>query len=252
MIQLSTNPEIINKTINYSDLGYSEDDDNNADSYDQVSLKVRKELEKSIHDAVIGEVNEWDLAKVGSPKFDAGINLVMDIIKKHGKVVVWGLFVDTLKKITRVLNENGINAKIIFGGTPRDEREDIIHTFKKETGEIQVLVSNPNTLGESVSLHNIVHDAVYFEYNYNLTFMLQSRDRIHRLGLKENQSTRYYYLMTTSDREMYNFIDQKIYDRLAEKEERMKEAIDGEILIPEFVDNEIEEMKEIIKSERRF
>lgn len=252
MIQLSTNPEIINKTINYSDLGYSEDDDNNADSYDQVSLKVRKELEKSIHDAVIGEVNEWDLAKVGSPKFDAGINLVMDTIKKHGKVVVWGLFVDTLKKITRVLNENGINAKIIFGGTPRDEREDIIHTFKKETGEIQVLVSNPNTLGESVSLHNIVHDAVYFEYNYNLTFMLQSRDRIHRLGLKDNQSTRYYYLMTTSDREMYNFIDQKIYDRLAEKEKRMKEAIDGEILIPEFVDNEIEEMKEIIKSERRF
>ncbi|MEG7841784.1 SNF2-related protein [Bacillus mobilis] len=252
MIQLSTNPEIVNQAINYSDLGFSEDDSMDNDSYDQVSVKVRKELEKSIHQAAIGEVSDWDLATVDSPKFKAGIELVVDIVKKHGKVVVWGLFVNTLKKITRVLNERGIKTKVIYGGTPRGERDDIIHTFKENTDEIQVLVSNPNTLGESVSLHNIVHDAVYFEYNYNLTFMLQSRDRIHRLGLPENQSTRYYYLMTVSDEEIYNFIDQKIYEKLAEKEGRMRESIDGDYLVPEFVDDEIEEMKRIIESERRF
>lgn len=252
MIQLSTNPEIINQAINYSDLGFSEFDSDYQDSYDQISKKVRKELEDSIHAAAIGEVSEWNLANVNSPKFDAGIKLVIDIVKKHGKVVVWGLFVNTLNKITNVLNENGINAKVIYGATPRDEREDIINTFKENTNEIQVLVSNPNTLGESVSLHTIAHDAVYFEYNYNLTFMLQSRDRIHRLGLQKSQSTRYYYLMTISDKEIYNFIDKKIYDKLAEKEERMKEAIDGDYLVPEFVDDEIEEMKRIIESERMF
>ncbi|AZB41517.1 helicase SNF2 [Bacillus sp. FJAT-42376] len=252
MIQLSTNPEIINQAISYSDLGFSEFDSADNDSYDQVSAKVRKELENSIHAAVIGEVSEWDLANISSPKFDAGIKLVIDIVKKHGKVVVWGLFVDTLNKITCKLNEHGINAKVIYGATPRDEREDIINTFKQDTDEIQVLVSNPNTLGESVSLHTIAHDAVYFEYNYNLTFMLQSRDRIHRLGLADSQRTRYYYLMTVSDRELYNFIDQKIYDKLADKEKTMKEAIDGDYLLPEFVDNEIEEMKRIIESERMF
>lgn len=46
MIQLSTNPEIVNQAINYSDLGFSEDDSMDNDSYDQVSVKVRKELEK--------------------------------------------------------------------------------------------------------------------------------------------------------------------------------------------------------------
>ena len=30
--------------------------------------------------------------------------------------------------------------------------------------------------------------------------MLQSRDRIHRLGLNNNQYTRYYYLMSEGDR----------------------------------------------------
>lgn len=252
MIQLSTNPELVNQTINYSDLGFSEDDTIDNDSYDQISIKARKELEASIQDSIIDEVAKWDLAKVESPKFNAGIQLVIDIVKKHGKVVVWGLFVNTLKKITDVLNQQGINTKLIYGGTTRQEREDIIHTFKEDTNEIQVLVSNPNTLGESVSLHTIVHDAVYFEYNYNLTFMLQSRDRIHRLGLQHDQYTRYHYLMTVTDMEMFNFIDQKIYDRLSEKEDRMKKAIDGGYLTPEFEDDEIEEMKKIINSERHY
>ena len=76
----------------------------------------------------------------------------------------------------------------------KEDRVDMINNFRN--GNAQVLISNPNTLGESISLHQTVHDAIYFEYNFNLTFMLQSRDRIHRLGLNNNQYTRYYYLMS--------------------------------------------------------
>lgn len=250
MIQLSTNPELMNKAINYKDLGLNEEYLDSEDN--QINSDIKKELEESIKDTLIDDVKEWDLSKVVSPKFDKGIQLVIEIVKKHKKVVVWGLFVDTLNKITNTLVDYGIAAKVIYGGTDKDERDRIINIFKKDTDEIQVLVSNPNTLGESVSLHTIAHDAVYFEYNFNLTFMLQSRDRIHRLGLSENQSTRYYYLMTDSNQSYFNFIDRKIYDRLLEKEVRMKSAIDSDILIPEFMDDEIEKMKQIIESERPF
>ena len=58
--------------------------------------------------------------------------------------------------------------------------------------------------------------------------------------------------MTVSDMEIYNFIDEKIYNKLIEKEARMREAIDGEYLVPEFSDDEVYEMKQIIESERRF
>lgn len=252
MIQLSTNPKLVDQTIDYRDLGFSEEDEMDDDSYDQVSASVKNALAKSIHDATVADVSDWDLSKVPSPKFEAGIRLVEKIVRTRGKVVVWGLFVETLEKIVDTLNSRGIATKLIYGGTDRVERDSIIDTFREETDEVQVLVSNPNTLGESVSLHDIAHDAVYFEYNYNLTFMLQSRDRIHRLGLKPDQHTRYYYLMTKSDREFYNFIDEKIYSRLKEKEDRMKKAIDGDFLIPEFSDDEIEVMKEIIDKERKF
>ena len=100
-------------------------------------------------------------------------------------------------------------------------------------------------------MHKQVHNAVYFEYNYNLTYMLQSRDRIHRLGLKEGEKTRYWYLMTTSEREYHNFIDKKIYMRIKDKEKMMLETIDKGILEPSYSDKELDEMAEIINSESR-
>lgn len=83
------------------------------------------------------------------------------------------------------------------------------------------MILNPQILGKSVSLHREVHDALYFEYNFNLTFILQSRYRIHKLGLEDNQYTRYYYLQTKSepaDSGDAGYIDEKIYSKLKKKE----------------------------------
>ncbi|WP_252898791.1 helicase-related protein [Secundilactobacillus odoratitofui] len=101
----------------------------------------------------------------------------------------------------------------MYGGTNKLSRVELIDDFRD--GDVQVLISNPQTLGESISLHQTVHDAVYFEYDFNLTHMLQSRDRIHRLGLPSNQYTRYYYLQTKKAKKMSSdrpgYIDEKKY-----------------------------------------
>ncbi len=250
LLQLSTNPKLLSKSISYADLGFSDIDIPGKDSYDQVSSEVANKIKNEIRKSQAKNYRDINLNEVKSPKFDKGIELVKKLVSKHKRVIVWGIFVDTLEKITDSLRNSGVNAELIYGSTPIDERADILSEFKKESSNIQVLVSNPNTLGESVSLHKYVHDAVYFEYNYNLTFMLQSRDRIHRLGLKKTDETNYYYLMTVSDKENRNFIDKKVYDRLNEKEKRMKDIIDSNILEPEFSDDVFEEMKTIIDEER--
>ncbi len=87
-------------------------------------------------------------------------------------------------------------------------------------------------MAESVSLHNICHDAIYFEYSYNLVHLLQSKDRIHRLGLPDGQYTQYYFLeeqYVTNDGEPFS-LDEKIYDRLREKEQIMLDAIENNVL----------------------
>ena len=154
------------------------------------------------------------------------------------------MFVGTMKKIHEELENNRIKSNLIYGATPKESRVELINSFRD--GDVQVLISNPATLGESISLHQTVHDAVYFEYNFNVTFMLQSRDRIHRLGLPENQYTRYYYVMTEGDKAHGSFIDKLVYNRLKEKESVMLNAIDGNILLPEVTDDYLDDIKGII------
>ena len=187
-----------------------------------------------------------------SPKFTRGIELVTKLVSEGKKVLVWGIFVNTIKKIQASLEKEGISVNLVYGGTPKEERVQLIDDFRD--GDVQVLVSNPQTLGESISLHQTVHDAVYFEYDFNLTYMLQSRDRIHRLGLKDNQYTRYYYLQTDSESSMSSrpgYIDRKIYERIKEKEQIMYTAIDDNTLLVEYNEDEITEAIKIIDEERR-
>ena len=103
--------------------------------------------------------------------------------------------------------------------------DEILDDFR--AGRFRVLVTNPQTLAESVSLHSVCHDAVYFEYSYNLVHLLQSKDRIHRLGLPDDQKTRYYFMREKFMRDGRELsLDAVIYDRLKEKEQTMLDAVD--------------------------
>lgn len=237
LLQASTNPSLLLDKLEYQEYGFLHDELN----LNQFNSLTDEEREFSR----INAYKQLNLDSIPSPKFETGIELIMDLVNEDKKVIVWGMFVKTMHKIKRKLENNGVSVHLIYGGTPKEERVNLINEFRD--GEVEVLISNPNTLGESISLHQTVHDAVYFEYNFNLTFMLQSRDRIHRLGLEENQYTRYYYIMTEGDRAHGGFIDRSVYNRLKEKEQVMLEAIDGDILVPEVPDSYLDDVKKVIK-----
>lgn len=176
-------------------------------------------------------------------KFEKGISLVNKLVNEGKQVLVWGIFVDTLKKIEERLKTNEISCDIICGETDSENRKDIINKFK--SGDIKVLITNPHTLAESVSLHKNCHDAVYFEYSFNLTHMLQSKDRINRLGLKEDEYTQYYYMELNNNDIYNNSIDEKTYKRLKEKEKIMIESIENTTLARIDFDD-IEDIRKIL------
>jgi len=253
LIQASTNPELVNFAIDYDELMTFDDDETKSERISGISQNEFIELlggdNKSTQNNLYQNLNADTMI---SPKFAKGIKLVTKLVSEGKKVLVWGIFVNTIKKIQAALEKEGIAVNLVYGGTPKEERVQLIDDFRD--GDVQVLVSNPQTLGESISLHQTVHDAVYFEYDFNLTYMLQSRDRIHRLGLEDNQYTRYYYLQTESEDYMSNrpgYIDDKIYKRIKEKEQIMYEAIDDNTLSVEYSEDEITEAIKIIEEERR-
>lgn len=219
LIQASTNPELLLKSIDFIEM-YGED---YMEDWDELQSETVSFSEDDVN--IIRKVRE-------TSKFQKAMKLVDKLHEENKQSIVWCMFVNTIDKVYRELSAKGIKAAVIYGSTPQKERDNIIGRFK--SNEIDVLITNPHTLAESVSLHKTCHDAIYLEYSFNLTHMLQSRDRIHRLGLPEGQYTQYYYFMLETESEhQRNTIDEKIYLRLKEKEQRMIEAIEGDVLSPE-------------------
>ena len=172
-----------------------------------------------------------------SSKLVACERLVADIVAQGRPVLVWCIFVRSIMNLHRDLSAMGIPTEVICGSTPQDERREILDDFR--AGRFKVLVTNPQTLAESVSLHSVCHDAVYFEYSYNLVHLLQSKDRIHRLGLPDEQKTRYYFMLEKFMRDGRELsLDAVIYNRLKEKEQTMLDAIDRGCLEGGYLDDE--------------
>ena len=225
LMQASTNPKLLLKKLDISDFNnifLDEEDDiekeylNNENIYE--NIEVDEVTESDIMD-LIYSINK-------TTKFESGIDLISKLNQENKQVLVWGIFIDTLEKIKTELEERNIKCDIIDGKVTYKQRENIINKFK--CGDINVLIANPNTLAESVSLHHCCHDAIYFEYSFNLTHMIQSKDRINRLGLESSQYTQYYYLMLiNNENDKFNSIDEKTYFRLKEKERMMIDAIEG-------------------------
>lgn len=142
------------------------------------------------------------------------------------KCVVWCLFVDSINLITKILQKEGYKAQAIHGNVTQDERDRIIDKFNF-SNEVEIIVTNPATLAESVSLHKACHDAHYLEYNYNLYQYLQSRDRIHRLGLRETDETNYYLYINKCTDNIEDSAEYKILRALKTKEKRMLNSIEN-------------------------
>ena len=170
-------------------------------------------------DELNGNIN---LDKFNTSKLSKFISIVK---KNNRKCVVWCTYVDTIKLVTLLLKKEGFKVNSIYGRTNQDDRDKIIDDFNY--GTLQIIVTNPATLAESVSLHKSCHDAHYLELNYNLFQYLQSRDRIHRLGLKETDKTNYYIYLNFYDDDMKVSKDLQIYNALAKKELLMKQSIDN-------------------------
>jgi len=171
-------------------------------------------------------------AKLETPaKFVKARELIEEIIASGGKVVVWAIYIKNILDFEKYLLSCGILCKTLYGATPvatgeenEDEvetREKIIAEFHKPDSPFKVIIANPFAVSESISLHKACHNAIYMERSFNAAHFIQSKDRIHRYGLKHGTVTNYYYLLSEGS------IDEVIHNRLIEKETRLRDIIES-------------------------
>lgn len=212
LLQLESSPKLLLEKIDLSEFQYILDE---RDEIEDLEYKNYSQDAKELIESI-----EY------SSKTKYCTDNIKKLVSEGKKVIVWTLFTKTIDNLCYLLKLNGLSAQFIRGDIPPDRRIDLINDFKN--GKYDILVTNPQTLAESISLHSICHDAIYFEYSYNLVHLLQSKDRIHRLGLPEHQYTQYYFLRNNYNLNGYKYsLDEQIYNRLLLKEQIMLEAVDS-------------------------
>lgn len=215
--QASTNPALLSKPLKDAlESGEYYYDPNSEFTTDTDVIVNDSEFFQKICDYPLNET---------PAKFIAIKNLIeQKIIEQKEKVIIWTIFIQNAKELKKYLQSFNIESKLLIGEIGQEEREATIQKFNdSKNHDFQVVIANPFSVAESISLHMGCHNAIYMERDYNCSNFLQSKDRIHRVGLPDNQITNYYYFVSKES------IDEVINHRLNLKIRRMEEIINDDI-----------------------
>ncbi|MGN6605637.1 MAG: DEAD/DEAH box helicase [Jatrophihabitans sp.] len=151
--------------------------------YDALSFRVPplRVPERTPLYELMEDLPNYELA----PKYREVLAIVQANADAGRKTLVWSTFVRNLTTLQRLLAR--FSPAIVHGGT--QDREKQLRRFRSDR-DCMVLLTNPSTLGEGISLHHECHDAVYVDRDFAAGRFMQSVDRIHRLGLRADTITR--------------------------------------------------------------
>lgn len=216
LMQAASNPTMLKTPLRQ----FFEDEDFPIETYQAID---DSDALKSILDYEANEV---------PAKYIAVKRIVNDILANNGKVVIWATFIHTIHELKQYLESHDIPCQELYGATPIEKegledddsvltREKIVKAFQHPDCPFKVIIANPFAVAESISLHKACHNAIYIERSFNAAHFVQSKDRIHRYGLKPDTITNYYYILSRDT------VDETIDARLAEKEHRMTEIMES-------------------------
>lgn len=208
LLEAATNPHLLTA-------GSSESDD---PSFRHPPLEVPPE--SSLWD-LLQRYNQYETPS----KFKQLVQLVADNAALGRKTLIWSNFVRNLLALERTFATYG--PAMMYGAIPSGvsqpdterTREAELARFRDDP-DCMVMLANPASISEGVSLHHVCHDAIYLERTFNAGQYLQSIDRIHRLGLEAGQETRITFLATVGT------IDEIVDARIREKADRLGQMLD--------------------------
>jgi SNF2 family DNA or RNA helicase len=186
--------------------------------------KDLKEVNENLTDGIANLIASYDDKEVPA-KIDELKKIVLPLIKKKKKVLIWSTHLATIDLIKRHMKQSDVNIEVITGATKLDKREDIKNEFNDESSSLNAIVANPQACSESISLHKACQNAVYYDQNYNAAEFLQSLDRIHRVGGSEIKPVYYDFLQYS------NSIEEKVFSRIFEKADRQMQVLEEDNLL---------------------
>ena len=224
-MQISANPALLRGSLINSMDELREDYGSYADkdgSEIGCLVKADKELMAVFgQSSIFRTVRKFETRDLVAPKNLQAVQLAAELVAKGEKVLIWDIFVKNMEILKSML-ETAIPApvEIINGAVSGFDRQMALKRFRE--GNSMVLLANPATLAESISLHKVCQNAIYVNRNFNAAQFIQSKDRIHRINMPVGKTATYYFLLNSSS------VDEKVDEKLRKKEERMLAILDAD------------------------
>ena len=139
----------------------------------------------------------------------------------EGKAIIWCHWQKDAKSIIEQIKKEYGPGSVVdyYGLTPQDERQDNIRQFQSDP-KCRFLVGTPSTGGYGITL-TAANTVIYYSNGYDLEKRLQSEDRAHRIGQKEN--------VTYIDIICEDTVDEKIVKSLQDKVNIASEVLGEEL-----------------------
>ncbi len=222
-MQISANPFLLKKPISESmDEFYS------MMASEEPALKNLAEADARImslfaDSSITRIVNQYAVKKETTKNIEA-TKIASSLVNSGKKVLIWDVFVQNMQNLYDIFAaQYPGQIEMINGSVCMQERQNALKRFRE--GDSVVLIANPATLAESISLHRVCQNAIYVNRNFNCAQFMQSKDRIHRINMPIGTTAHYFFIMNN------NCIDESVDDRLKAKEQRMLSILDSDELI---------------------
>jgi SNF2 family DNA or RNA helicase len=153
------------------------------------------------------KTDDGEMVYFPSKRMDA----LTDILEEHsGKAIIWSRFRYDIQQITALLNKTFGKGSAVsyYGDTSDEDRNNAVRNFQNRDHPLRFFVGNPATAGYGLTLTE-ADLCVYYSNDYNLETRIQSEDRAHRIGQRNN--------VTYVDLISAGTIDEKIVEALRAK-----------------------------------
>jgi SNF2 family DNA or RNA helicase len=137
---------------------------------------------------------------------------LLDVLEEiEGKVIIWANYRYSIFDIEKNLkNKFGEDSVVTYFGDTKDkDRQDIVKRFQDPESPVRFFVANQQTGGYGLTLTQ-AHTVMYYSNNYDLEKRIQSEDRAHRIGQKNNVTYIDIICEKTVDENIVNSLRNKI------------------------------------------
>ena len=153
------------------------------------------------------KLDDGTLQEIPSRKLE---ELMETLEEVSGKAIIWANFTyDILRieaELAKVYGRDSVRS--YYGATGVEERQQMVRDFQNSDHPLRFFVGQPRTGGYGLTL-TAATTIIYFSNGYDLEVRLQSEDRAHRIGQKNNVT----YVDIVSE----NTVDEKILRALRSK-----------------------------------